>query len=316
MHTGYPNAMSPTPPGFPNAMPPTLPGYPHNSTPGTFPIYQPWQSHWQPTEAHPEIPHGDDAYGYQATWPEQSVEPKQDWTNENDSPSHRRRDFDVIEVKRNVLPPPPKDLPAKPQHLAADVRRDGPVSLEDDNIIGTPSPRTTATPLEIKADNNQKAAAPKNVPVPKPREENLDVHIDTEEGQNLAPFEVDQQYTGDTFRLLKATTKPPPGRVLIGPDHRRSKPPIEASTQVIVVIIHSETQKHWSGIKITIYESSIAGYYFDSLKSNREGRAREVQSSYEEQLQTWFQQVGMEKQAKMDLTIMVCGAYGIVGFKY
>ena len=77
--------------------------------------------------------------------------------NENDNSSHRHRDFDVVEVKRNVLPPPSKDLPAKPQHLAADVHRDGPVSLEDANVVGTPSPRTTAAPLEI---NNQKSAAP------------------------------------------------------------------------------------------------------------------------------------------------------------
>ena len=282
--------------------------------------------------------------------------------NENDDSSHRHRDFNIIKVKRNIQPPPPKDPPAKPQHLAADVHRDGPVSLEDANVVRTPSPRTTAAPLEI---NNQKSAAPnelarvldsskisskdssgsttqtivpspktpllgnntlkqpspiststKNVPVPKPHDDNLDVHIDTEESPNLAPFEVDQQYTGDTFRLLKATTKPPPGRVLIGPDHRRSKPALEASTQVIVAIVHFEAKKHWSGIKITIYESSITGHYFDSLKSDREGRAREAQSFYEEQLQTWFPQVGNEKQAKIDLTIMVCGAYAIMGFKY
>ena len=54
MHPGYPNAMPPTPPGYPNAMPPTLPGYPYNPTPGTYPIYQPWENHWQPPEARPE----------------------------------------------------------------------------------------------------------------------------------------------------------------------------------------------------------------------------------------------------------------------
>ena len=140
--------------------------------------------------------------------------------------------------------------------------------------------------------------------------------VDTGEHPNFAPFEIDQEYTGDTFRLLTATTKPPAGWVLIGPENRKSKPSIEASTKVVVAIIHSGILKHWSGFKITIYASSITGHYFDSLNSDREGRARKAKSDYEEQLQRWFQQIGKKNQAKIDLVIIVRETYGLVVSKY
>ena len=166
MPPNYSNAMHPS---YPNAMPPTPPGYP----------YYPAQNDWQPPEAYPGTPHefdaygnqatwpigapgtphGIDAYGIQATWPEQSIEPDQGWTNENDSSSHIHRDFDAVEVKRSVLPPPPKSLPAKPQPLAANVHQNSPISLEKVDAIKTALPKTTAAPLKIKVNNNQKAAA-------------------------------------------------------------------------------------------------------------------------------------------------------------
>ena len=369
MHPSYPNAMHPSyanamHPSYANAMPPTPPGYPYNPTPAIYPAHQPWQNYWQPPQVYPGTSHEFDAYGNQAAWPDQTTEPNQGWTDENGNSAKEHREFDVVEVKRNVLPPPPKDLPAKPQHLTADAHRADPVSLENADVVRTALSRTTAAPLKVKVNNNQTAAAPdglarvpestsssmttggataqpgvrplkttsihkftpeqlsptstptKHVHVAKPRDANPVFHADTEERPNLAPFEIDQEYTGDTFRLLTATMKPPPGWVLIGPDCRRSKPPIEVSTQVIVAIIHSDILKHWSGVKITIFESSITGHYFDSLSSDREGRAHNAKSHYEVQLQRWFQQVGKKNQAKIDLIIIVCGAYGILGFKY
>ena len=182
MHPGYPNALPPTPavnnyysytmppnynnamhPVYPNALPPTSPGYPYYPTPQTYPIHQPWHNHWQPPETHPRTPHGFDAYGHQATWPGQSVEPDQGWTNANDNSPHNYRDFGVVEVKRNVSPPPPKSPPAKPQPLAAGARGDDPVGLEKADVISTALPKTSAAPTKIKANNNQKAVAPKKL---------------------------------------------------------------------------------------------------------------------------------------------------------
>ena len=167
MPPNYSNTMHPS---YANAMPPAPPGYP----------YYPTQNYWQPLEAHPGTPHGFDAYGNQATWPigapgtpyefdaygiqatcsEQPIEREQGWMNKNDHSSHLPRDFDVIEVERKVLSPPLKSLPAKPQPLAADVYRAGPISLEKADAIRTTLPKTTAAPLEIKVNDNQKAAAP------------------------------------------------------------------------------------------------------------------------------------------------------------
>ena len=328
-------------PGYANAMPPTPPGYPY------FPAPQP--HYWQPPEVHTGTPHEFDAYGNQTVWPDQSVEPDQGWTNENDNSAEENRDFDVVEVARKVLPPPPKSLPMKPQ-LVSDGSKPSSTNLGGSPArASVPSPKATlikknmlekssskSTPIEPLINQNmleksssksnaieplvnknmleQKSISIEHIHVPMRRDASLGV--ETKEHPNLAPFEMGQEYTGDTFWLLTATTKPPPGRVLIGPDYRRSKPPIEASTHVIVAIIHSEILKHWSGFKITIYESSITGHYFDSLNSNREGRARKAKSDFEEQLQRWFQQVGKKNQAKIDLVIIVCETYGIVVSKY
>ena len=133
-------------------MPPTPLGYPFHPTP------QPYN--WQPPVAYPGTPHGFDAHKNQAIWPvvaptEQSIEPDQDWRDENDNESHMHREFDVVEVERKVLPPPPKSLPVKPQPLAANAHRDDPISLEKSDAIRTASPKTTTAPLGLKVNNSQ-----------------------------------------------------------------------------------------------------------------------------------------------------------------
>ncbi|KAK0508099.1 hypothetical protein JMJ35_009183 [Cladonia borealis] len=68
-------------------------------------------------------------------------------------------DFDVVEVEWKALPPPPKRLPAEPQPLAVDIHGDDPIGLDKAKNTKTALPGTTAAPLEIKVDNEQKAAA-------------------------------------------------------------------------------------------------------------------------------------------------------------
>ena len=120
-----------------------------------------WNAPGSVGHGHPSVPRGEsDAYGNQMAWPDQSIEPDQGWTNENDNSSYIHRDFDMIEVKRKVLPPPPKSLPAKPQPLVADVYRNDAVTLEEVDVNRTALPKTTAAPLEIKVSNNQEVAAP------------------------------------------------------------------------------------------------------------------------------------------------------------
>ena len=75
-------------PSYANAMPPTPPGYPY------FPTPQP--HYWQPPEAYHGTPQEFDAYGNQAAWPDQIIEPDQGWTNENDNSAQVHRDFDVV----------------------------------------------------------------------------------------------------------------------------------------------------------------------------------------------------------------------------
>ena len=155
-------------------------------------------------------------------------------------------------------------------------------TLINKNMFERPSPKSTSIePLINKNTLEQpspKSTSTEHIHVPKRRDANL--RVDIEEHPNLAPFEMGQEYTGDTFMLLTATTKSPSGWVLIGPDYRRSKPSFEASPQVIVAIIHFEISRHWSAFKIIICESSITGYHFDSFNSDREGRARKATSSY------------------------------------
>ena len=202
------------------------------ATPGNYPLHQPWQNYWQRPEAYSGTPHAFDAYGHQATWLEQSVEPGQGRTNEYENSSYRYRDFDVVEVERNVLSPPPKSLLAKPQYLAADVYGDGPVSLEGADIIRTALPRMTVAPLEIKVNNNQKAAASEDASKTSELDpDGLAGSVDAyarDESPSPAPVQIRRSSTRD-----KATTQSaiPKSWVLRSNDKRSppAKRPISAS---------------------------------------------------------------------------------------
>ena len=284
-------------PNYANGMPPTPPGYPYHSTP------QPY--YWQPPKVYHRTPQEFDAYGNQAAWPDQSMKPDQGWTNENDNSAQVHRDIDVVEVARKVLPPPPKSLPVKPQRVSdgskpSSTNPDGSTvqagipspkaTLINKNMFERPSPKSTS--IEPLVNNNTleqpspKSTSTEHIHVPKHRDANL--RVDIEEHPNLAPFEMGQEHTGDTFMLLTATTKPPSDWVLIGPDYRRSKPSLEASPQVIVAITHFEILRHWSTFKIIICESSITGYHFNSSDSDREGRARKAKFSHESNCRDGF----------------------------
>ena len=115
IHPSYAITVPPTPPGYPYPPPPLQPYY------------------WQPPEAYPGLRRFD-AYENQAIWPvdaptEQPIERNQGWGDDNHNEIDMHRGFDVVEVERKVLPPPPKSR--------------------------TASLKTTTAPLGFKVNDNQ-----------------------------------------------------------------------------------------------------------------------------------------------------------------
>ena len=175
MHPRYPNAMHP---GYPNAMPPIPPGYPYHPPP------QP--HYWQPPDVYPGTPHEFDADGTQAAWLEQSIEPAQGWTDENDDSAQVHRDFDVVEAKRKVLPPAPKSLPVKPQRISDGSKPSSTNPGGSTAQAGVPSPNAILINKNMLEQPSPKSTSTEHIHVPKHRDTSL--RVDTEEHPNLAPF--------------------------------------------------------------------------------------------------------------------------------